>query len=110
LLRYYIFGIVLGLHPRAARKHLLEGTLADGNNYAENIEKFRVLARQDIERYFPVLKPPRNITWDVKQVEKHFELTIKLSRIGRLFGLIHDLDYFLPIFVNLVAICLFLAK
>jgi len=108
LLRYYIFGIVIGLHPRAARKHLIEGTLANGNNYAENIEAFRVLARQDIEKYFPILEPPHNVKWSVKEVNKHFEIIIELSRLAKIFGLIHDLDFALPIIVNIVAIIIFL--
>ena len=109
LLRYYIFGIVIGLHPRAARKHLLEGTLANGSNYAENIEKFRVLARQDIEKYFPVLDPPNNVKWTVESTDNYFKINIELSKLAKIFGIIHDIDFILPIIINLIAIISFLA-
>jgi len=104
LLRYYIFGVIIGLHPRAARKHLMEGTLANGNNYAENIEAFRVLARQDIEKYFPIFEPPHNVVWSVESVNNHFRINVKLNKLARIFGLVHDLDFALPIIVNLIAI------
>jgi hypothetical protein len=107
LLRYFIFGIVIGLHPRAARKHLIQGTLANGNNYAENIEVFRVLARQDIEKYFPILEPPHNVKWSVVAVNNCFQIKIELSRLAKIFGVIHDLDFCLPIIINIVAILVF---
>ena len=107
VIRYYIYGIVIGLHPKAARKHLLNGTLANGNNYAENIETFRVLARQDIEKYFPILESPHDIKWTIEAIDNHYQINLELSRLAKIFCKIHELDFDLPIILNVIAIILF---
>lgn len=108
LLRYWYYAILIGLSPRRARKAILSGTFTDGSaprfesSSGAEVER----ARKEIERYFPLLPLQKNrIEFTLSSEEGIVLNDVPLS--SKILSLIHDIDYYSPIWVNLVAISVF---
>ncbi len=114
LLRYWYYGILVGLSPRRARKRLENGTLTDGSITINgsiginSIQHFHEEARRQVDRYFPTIpgwaEPQTDVTGDSGGF--HIRITTVPFYI-RILALLHDVDYYAPIWVNLIAISVY---
>lgn len=109
LCRYWLYAIILGLSPRKARKRLSSGYLIDLgiNNNSNNMSEtdFGTYARKDIDLIFPKY-PKKHISFTVEKDSAGI-FRIKITRIPKVIHLlahIQDLDFYSPIWFNLLAI------
>jgi len=113
LLRYWYYGILLGLSPRRARKRLYNGTLidgattVDGSSDVDKIKSFYEEAKRQVDRYFPTIpgciEPQAEVTGD----SSGFHIKMTVPFYTKFLALLHDIDYYAPIWVNVIAISVY---
>jgi len=118
LLRYWYYGVLIGLSPRKARKRLIEGTLIDGattvngsnDSPSTQINHFREEAQRQVDSYFPTI--PGLSKLEIRVQGDGCQYRIELPTIPfntKLLIFLHDVDYYAPIWVNLIAISIYFA-
>ena len=130
LFRYWYYAIFTGTSPRKARKNLRSGFLADGSNYAEDASKFGNIAKKQIEEYLYISVPIEEILIKRGDVGSFFlPLTeggggdapykfsvnfesfpqkLFISKTPIEVGI--DIDYYAPVWVNVIAMITWIAK
>ncbi len=113
LLRYWYYGILVGLSPRRARNRLENGTLVDGAVTMDGSSSFSIMpgfreeAKRQVDRYFPTIPGRAMPQIEVGGDDSGFHIKLTVPFYSRLLALLYDIDYYAPIWVNLIAISVY---
>lgn len=111
IFRYWYFAVLIGLSPRKARKRLQMGFLPDGSRIANSMDEFYDIARKEIENYFPIFPKQEQIDFEISGSGVTFNIEkIQIPKSAKFLSLIQDIDYYAPIWLNILAILLFIIK
>ena len=116
LIRYFYYAILTGTTPNKARKLLLNNRLSNGARIsAERTVSSSFLdlctckdkLRDEVDKYFPSLTDDPTPA-EVLQDGGFYKFEIKPKKYFKILSRIHSIDYWLPVWTNIIAIILFL--
>ena len=116
-IRYFYYALLISLPPAEARKKLLSGKLIngfciydDGTPLERNIAKFLNDATNEVEKYFPVLPWKEKIQANVNRKNPYIFHKFEIPSSTKILVRLQDLDYYLPIWFNIISLLIFMFK
>lgn len=103
VLRYAYYGMLAQPSPMRARRILLSGKTLHTPSAGIDLMEFTEQAKKEVERYFPGIGSQR-VNFQAFQGGAGCHVDIKVPAIVRAVCWIENLDFLLPIIVNILAI------
>jgi len=116
LVRYFYYAILTGTTPNKARKLLLDNRFTNGARISTektvsssflDLDTCQDKLREEVDKYFPSLTDDPTPA-EVLPDGRFYKFEIKPKKYFKILRRIHDMDYWLPICTNTIAIILFL--
>jgi hypothetical protein len=102
VLRYLYFGYFVQISPTRARRMLKKGSPVHAPTLGISLEDFTEHIANEVERYFPSIGKVE-ASYETSQSGGQCNVTIKIPRIVKVLSFAEDVDYALPVIVNIVA-------
>jgi hypothetical protein len=119
LVRYWYYAVLLGTSPRKARQRLKQNRLPNGSKVSTeqsisptymDADTCKDVVSNEVEKYFPVLPNEEKTRVEVFQDGRFYRFEIKTKGSVNLLGAIYDIDYFAPVWLNLIALLIYVFR